>query len=157
MISLRDFRSLLDRHPDKAFQLRLPGGGSVPESFHITEVGRVRKDFIDCGGTVRSRESCLLQAWLGGDDDPRLATGKLAGIMRKAAPLLPDEDVPLEIEYEDTLISQYRVSEAAVISGAVVLKLEHKHTDCLAREACGVPEKNATPKASACGCGPSCC
>ena len=153
MITLSEFRTLLDQHPGKAFQIRLPDGGSVPEAFHITEVGRVRKDFIDCGGTVRSQETCLLQVWLGGDDDHRLATGKLAGIMKKAAPLLPVEDVPLEVEYEDGLISQYRVTDVVVSGAAVVLQLDHKHTDCLARELCGVP---AAPK-SACGCGPGCC
>lgn len=154
MITLRDFRSLLDQHPGKAFQLHLPDGDAVPECFHVTEVGRVRKDFIDCGGTVRAQETCLLQVWLGGDDDHRLATGKLAGILRKAAPLLPNDDIPLEIEYETSVISQYQVAEATVNGSAVVLHMAHKHTDCLAKEVCGIPER---PAASGCGCGPGCC
>ena len=154
MITLRDFRSLLSQHPGKAFQPRLPDGGSVPESFHITEVGRLRKDFIDCGGTVRAQETCLLQAWLGGDDDHRLATSKLANIMDKAAALLPEDDIPLEVEYEDGVVSQYPVREAIVTPAAVVLHLTHKHTDCLAKEACGIPER---PQTAACGCDPGCC
>lgn len=153
MITLRDFRSLLAQHPGKAFQLRLPDGYAVPESFHITEVGRVRKDFIDCGGTVRAQETCLMQAWLGGDEDHRLATSKLAGIMNKAASLLPNQDIPLEVEYEDQIISQFPVVGAEVADGAVVLQLAYKHTDCLAKEACGIPDKPS----SGCGCGPGCC
>lgn len=152
-MTLREFRSLLARHPGKAFQLRLPDGGSVPECFHITEVGRVRKTFIDCGGQMHDEETCLLQAWLGGDEDHRLATGKLSGIINKAMSFLPDEDVPVEIEYEDAVISQYRVPEAVVTDTAVVLNLTHKHTDCLAKEACGIPERAE----SGCGCGPGCC
>ena len=31
----------------------LPDGTSVPEHFHVTEVGLITKNFIDCGGTVR--------------------------------------------------------------------------------------------------------
>lgn len=153
MTTLRDFRFLLTKHPGKSFQIRLPDGASVPEAFHITEVGRVQKNFIDCGGTVRSQETCLLQVWLGGDDDHRLATGKLAGIMDKAGSLLPNLDVPLEVEYEYGIISQYHVTSVDVQDGAVILQLAHKHTDCLAKEACGIPEKNG----SSCGCGPGCC
>ena len=32
---------------------RLPDGSYVPEHFHVTEVGVVTRNFIDCGGTVR--------------------------------------------------------------------------------------------------------
>jgi hypothetical protein len=153
-MTLRDFRSLLAQHPGKSFQLRLPDGDAVPEAFHITEVGRIQKHFIDCGGSVHQQETCLLQAWLGGDDDHRLATSKLSGILSKAAPLLPNDDIPLEIEYETSVISQYSVTAAAVSDSAVVLQMEHKHTDCLAKELCGVP---AQPAKSSCGCGPGCC
>ena len=153
MMTLREFQSLLSQHPGKAFQLRLPDGDAVPECFHITEVGRVRKTFIDCGGEMHDEETCLLQAWLGGDEDHRLATSKMAGIMAKARSFLPNEDIPLEIEYEEGLISQYRVTEATVTDGAVVLHTAHKHTDCLAKEVCGIPEKST----SGCGCGPGCC
>lgn len=154
MLTLRNFRSLLADHPGKSFQLRLPDGNAVPESFHITEVGRVQKTFLDCGGRMHEQESCLLQAWLGGDEDHRLATGKLARIMDKARAFLPDEDIPLEIEYEHGLISQYRVSEARVTPAAVVLQLEGKHTDCLARETCGVADTAST---AGCGCATGCC
>lgn len=30
-------------------EIALPGGETLPAHFHITEVGRVRKDFVDCG------------------------------------------------------------------------------------------------------------
>ena len=33
--------------PEAAVHVRLPDGGLVPAHFHVTEVGRVRKDFID--------------------------------------------------------------------------------------------------------------
>jgi Family of unknown function (DUF6428) len=158
-MTLAHFRTLLAQYPDHAFQLRLPDGESIPEAFHITEVARVQKSFIDCGGTFRSSETCQLQAWLGGDDDHRLATSKLAGILTKAESLLPQQDIPLEIEYEDVLVSQYSVTEATVSDSAVVLHLAFKHTDCLAKDRCGIPQPaNAgAPAAQSCGCGPGCC
>lgn len=153
-MTFREFQSLLSRHPDKALQLRLPGGASVPESFHVTEVGRVRKSFIDCGGAHHELEWCSIQAWLGGDDDHRLVSGKLAGILAKASPLLPNPDIPVEVEYETSLVSQYRMTGAQVMGTTVVLELAHKHTDCLAKDRCGVSNE---PAAGGCGCGPGCC
>lgn len=44
-----------------------PDAAFVPAHFHITEIGRIQKDFIDCGGTVRSAVTCLLQVWVAHD------------------------------------------------------------------------------------------
>ena len=38
---------------------QLPNGASIPSHFHITEIGKFSKHFIDCGGKVR-REDTLL-------------------------------------------------------------------------------------------------
>lgn len=58
------FTFWLQRHPRHALNFILPGGQALPAHFHITEVGHVKRRFIDCGGTVRERETCLLQAWV---------------------------------------------------------------------------------------------
>jgi hypothetical protein len=38
----------------KNIAFKLPNGTLVQPHFHVTEVGRITKDFIDCGGKVRS-------------------------------------------------------------------------------------------------------
>lgn len=152
-MKLRELKQLLQSHPDKSFQLQLPDGSPVPVSFHITEVGHVRKKFIDCGGKMHEAESCQLQAWVGGDEEHRLANGKLLGVFQKAAAFLPGDDLPVEIEYEDAALTQYPITVAEVRADAVVLLLESKHTDCLAKEACGVPVEAG----SGCGCAPAGC
>jgi hypothetical protein len=153
-MTLRELQNLLSQHADKAFQLQLPGGSKVPVSFHITEVGHVKKSFIDCGGQFHETESCQLQAWVGSDEDHRIASGKLVGVLRKASFLLPDPEIPVEIEYEDTVISQYPVERAEISGAAVILHLTTKHTDCLAKELCVVPKPGE--KSAPC-CGPGCC
>src|SRR5947209_19008926 len=90
----------------------LPDGDFVPAHFHVTEVGRVQKDFIDCGGTVRSTTTCVLQVWVAEDFDHRLDTTKLAKIVRLAAPLLKATDLPGEVEYESGALSQFPVTAA---------------------------------------------
>ena len=151
-MKLHELKALLTAHPDKQFRLLLPGGEYVPIALHVTEVGHVRKNFIDCGGKTHSQESCQLQVWLGQDTDHRLSSGKLASILELAKDILPGDDLDVEVEYEDTAISQYRVEGHTVSDDDLTLQLAGKHTACLAPELCVVPVS-----ASSCGCGPSGC
>lgn len=135
---LSELKSLLARNTDRHFRLRMPDGSPVPVSFHITEVGRVHKTFLDCGGSLRERTTCQLQVWVGEDHDHRIETRKMAGILEKGEFLLPDGNVPVEIEYEDSVISQYTIEGHEITGDAVVLILANKHTECLAPELCGL-------------------
>ena len=139
-MKLSELKSLLTEHPNHVFRLQLPDGEAVPFSFHVTEIGRVNKTFLDCGGTLRESTTCQLQVWVGEDYDHRIETGKLAGILRKGESLLPDESVPVEIEYEKEVISQYTIESHETTTESVILKLAPKHTECLAPELCGLPD-----------------
>lgn len=157
-MNLQELKSLLALHPDRHFRVSLPDGSAVPHSFHVTEVGRVQKDFLDCGGTLRQSVACQLQIWVGEDYDHRIETRKMSGILAKAATLLPDETVPVELEYEDRVISQYTIRGHRVEQDAVILELANKHTECLAPELCGLPPLpgKRTGASSPC-CGPQGC
>lgn len=155
-MKLHEFKTLLEGNRDKAFRLQLPDASAVPISFHITEVALMHKTFIDCGGTLRENKSCQLQAWVGPDDDHRIASGKMADILGLAAKFLADDDLPLEIEYEQGSISQFEVESALVGETTVTFQLANKHTTCLAPELCLVPSSSQIP-VSSCGCGPSGC
>jgi len=115
--------------------------------------------FIDCGGKVHIAQTCQLQAWLGTDTDHRLRAGKMAGVLNqaKAKGVLPaGEDIDVEIEYEDKVISQYTVASFAVTEDAVVLNLAAMHIDCLAKDVC-LPQLPMVAGAVAGCCGPECC
>jgi hypothetical protein len=160
-MTLSELKSLLAGYADCHFRLCLPDGSPVPVSFHITEIGRVHKTFMDCGGTLRERTTCQLQVWVGNDYDHRIETGKMAGILEKGKSLLPDESVPVEIEYEDRVISQYTIEGYDLTEEAVILMLAHKHTECLAPELCGLqmPDLRLPAidgKSSCCGPGGHC-
>lgn len=152
-MNVAEFRAVLSANADAALHLMLPDGDFVPAHFHVTEVGRVQKDFIDCGGTTRSAVSCLLQVWVADDVAHRLTAGKLANVLRLAGPLLQSDELPVEVEYERDAISQFPVAAAEVTPSGVLFHLGTKHTDCLARDKCGVGEC-----APATGCAaPGCC
>lgn len=148
-------KNVLEKSGQAPVTFLLPDGDAIPAHFHITEVGYVTKRFIDCGGTVRSVETCQLQLWLGSDEAHRITAGKAASILDLGRPLLPNEDIEVEVEYEDCSISQYTVESAELQDGGIIVALGEKHTDCLAKESCGL--KDAGETESCCGGKTGCC
>lgn len=117
-----------------AFQL--PNGSLVPNHFHVTEVGKVSKHFIDCGGTVRKEEVVNFQLWEADDYDHRLHPEKLLHIIELSEKVLNLEDVEIEVEYQGETIGKFGLD----FDGKNFL-LTTKKTDCLARNSCGIPEE----------------
>ena len=149
-MNIREFQQHLEAHRDMPVAFQLPDGGFIPAHFHITEVGHVKKTFVDCGGTRRTQETCLLQTWVANDEDHRLPAGKLADIFAKSHDVLPDHELPVEIEFEDYVVAQFPVQDVRPVDGALTFTLGLKHTDCLAKEVC-LPNR-------CCGAGEtSCC
>ena len=69
----------------------------------------------------------------------RLDTSKLAKIITMARPLLAADDLPVEIEYQNTTVSQFPVVDAEMTPSGLLLHLNSKHTACLAPDRCGLP------------------
>lgn len=135
---LSEFTRLLKKHPEYHLLFVLPGNEEIPPHFHITEVGRVDKRFIDCGGTKRELSFCCLQAWVADQDEShRLPAGKLAHIIENASSALGSDELDVEIEYEDCcILCQYPIAELQIQEGLLRFHLTSKHTDCLARDVC---------------------
>jgi hypothetical protein len=150
-MKLKTLKGLLRENADRPLLFVLPDGDPIPPDFHITEVGHVVKNFVDCGGSVRSTATCVLQAWNAANDpDHRLTAGKLASILELAGAVVPSEDLEVEIEYEGCRISQYPLVDGGMEDGTLKFTLAGKHTDCLAKEACGL-ESSASEGGSCCG------
>lgn len=90
--------------------------------------------------------------------DHRLQASKLAGIFDRADGLLPNFDLPVEIEHEAPVLTQLTITRHAVGEKSLEFHLEHKHTDCLAQELC-LPDFSlpAIPGQSACNPSSGCC
>lgn len=112
----------------------LPSGEKVPAHFHVTEVGIITKDFIDCGGTVRHEKVANFQLWEADDYDHRLGAQKLLGIIGLSEKVLGMEDLEVEVEYQSTTIGKYGIEFQ---DGE--FHLINKQTDCLAKDKCGIP------------------
>ena len=136
----QQFTEILAAHSDSLLRFALPSGDYIPDHFHVTEVGRIDKNFIDCGGTRRTAAACSLQVWTANDLDHRLMAGKLAKIMRLARPILASDDLPMEIEYGAEVAAQYHVENVIQRDNQLIVALAGKQTDCLAKEQCGAGE-----------------
>src|SRR5712691_5890617 len=74
-MKLNELTALLRAHSDSIPRFILPDGEAIPAHFHVTEVGHVAKKFVDCGGTFRDSEACVLQTYVAGDFAHRLTSG----------------------------------------------------------------------------------
>lgn len=144
----------------KTIAFQLPNGNLVPNHFHVTEVGKVTKHFIDCGGTLRNEVVANFQLWEANDYDHRLHPEKLINIIELSDKLLNLGNLDIEVEYQGETIGKYGLD----FDGTNFL-LTSKNTTCLAQDSCGVPKEKSKVKLSdlqskqSAGCTPSsgCC
>ncbi len=113
----------------------LPNGNKVPAHFHITEAGRVTKDFVDCGGTIRSEKSLLLQLWVSIDFHHRLSSEKFLKILEIYERNFGEDDLEIEVEYQGETINKHGLEFE---EGKFYLT--QTNTTCLAKESCGIPK-----------------
>ena len=144
-MTLTELKQTLAAHPDLPLRFVLPDGQLVPAHAHVTEVARVDKHFVDCGGTRRAESYCRLQVWVADDTDHRLPAAKLHRILGLAAPLLPQESLPVDVEYEAGYIAQFPLESLAPENGELLLRLGVRHTACLAPDKCGVTPSAQRP------------
>ena len=137
----------------------LPGGEIVPLHFHITEVGMSTRNYIDCGGTVRTEMRATLQLWEANDFEHRLSPAKLSGIITQSESLFPISSLEIEVEYQQQTISTFGLDFA---NGR--FRLLNLQTDCLAKDKCGIPPEklkvsmaDMKPKQVTCTPGGGCC
>jgi hypothetical protein len=117
-MNIAELKKTLEQHPNKKLRFILPNEGTIPSHFHITEV---------------------LQAWVAAnDEDHSLEAGKLAKILGLAGKILPSDELSVEVEFEAPYISQFPIESANPEDDAIVFRLTVKHTDCLAKEQCGL-------------------
>ncbi|MEY4603835.1 MAG: hypothetical protein RIT43_1127 [Bacteroidota bacterium] len=154
---LSEFKTILEQKESVDF--RLPDGTSVPEHFHITEVGLLTRNFIDCGGKLREVKTINIQLWYSTDTEHRLKSDKLLKIIQQSENLIDLGDHEVEIEYQQETISKFGLAYD-----------EHKfvltptQTACLAEDQCGIPPsktrvslKELPKSASCCAPGTKCC
>lgn len=130
-MKLSELKNILSTSSNVEFQLE--NGTFVPEHFHITEIGSIEKNFIDCGGTIRQEKVVNLQLWNADDYDHRLKPSKLLSIIRLSEEKLGIQDSEIEVEYQSNTIGKFGLD----FNGNHFI-LTNKQTNCLASDSCGI-------------------
>ncbi len=132
----------------------LPNRSKVPEHFHVTELGIITKNYIDCGGTIRNEEVANFQLWTAEDFEHRIHPQKIIDIINIAEEKLGLKDLEIEVEYQSETIGKYglQFSEGEFY-------LIPSQTDCLAKDKCGIPDEkiSITDSAPSCSADSGCC
>ena len=147
-MKLSEIKTILPTLDNVEFQLE--NGTFVPKHFHVTEVGQIIKNFIDCGGTIRTEKVVNFQLWNADDFEHRLKPNKLLNIIQLSEEKLGMEDGEIEVEFQSETIGKYDLE----FNGKHFI-LKNKQTACLAQDACGIPE--AKVKVNLADVGTSCC
>lgn len=133
-MKLSEVKQILPTLENVEFQFE--NGTFVPEHFHVTEVGMITKNFIDCGGVIRNEKVVNFQLWNADDLEHRLKPGKLLNIINLSEEKLGIEDHEIEVEYQSETIGKYDLE----FNGKKFV-LRNKMTACLAQDACGIPSE----------------
>lgn len=147
-MKLSEVKSVLEKLQTVRFQL--PNGTLVPHHFHITEVGKTSRRFIDCGGVIGNKNFVHFQLWNANDYDHRLYPKKLISIIELSQKLLEIEDLEVEVEYQGQTIQKFGLA----FNGENFL-LTTTQTDCLAKGRCETPKNNQKKKSTTLG--KTCC
>lgn len=157
-MKLSQVKALLPTLENVTFKLE--NGSFVPEHFHVTEVGMITKNFIDCGGVIRTEKTVNFQLWNADDFEHRLKPSKLLNIIKLSEERLGIEDAEIEVEYQSETIGKYGLA----FDGTNFI-LQNKTTACLAQDACGIPQEKQkiklsqlqTAQTSSCSPNAGCC
>ncbi|MFN8437011.1 MAG: DUF6428 family protein [Cytophagales bacterium] len=130
---LSEFKNVLTQ--TDSVSVELEDGTAIPVHFHITEVGKISKQFIDCGGTVRTENKISLQIWFANDLEHRLSPHKLLDILKISEEKLNISDSEVVCEYQGVRsIEKYNLE----YNGKSFV-LKPTQTECLAEDHCGIP------------------
>ena len=133
-MTLRSLQDVLEANPRRFPRFVLPDGNYIPAHAHVTEVGHVVRNFIDCGGLTGKEEKVLLQTHAGNDTDHRLRSDRFAKILQLGNRVIPSPDLDVDVEYDCCVVAQYPIAEATPDGEHLNLILQRGRTQCRARE-----------------------
>lgn len=149
-MKIAEFKNALESTQELTFVL--PNGNIVPSHFHVTEIGLISKNFIDCGGVVREEKKINFQLWVADDVNHKLQAQKLLGIISLFENKFTKDDLEIEVEYQGETIQKFGLAFSDSN-----FKLTATQTDCLAKDNCGVTETKQKIKLAEIGESQSCC
>ena len=132
-MKLSQFKSQLENSEQFSFQL--PNGLLIPAHFHITEMGLMTKNFIDCGISIHNESKVTFQLWFANDFEHRLTATNALKIIEMSQKIIGTDDFEIEVEYQ----MQETIGKFGLDFANGNFQLTKKETTCLAQDSCGFP------------------
>jgi Family of unknown function (DUF6428) len=151
-MTFHDLKNVLEANPELFPRFVLPDGDCIPAHAHVTEVGHLVRNFIDCGGLTGKEEKILLQTHVGNDTDHRLRSDRFAKILQLGNRVIPSADLDVAVEYDCCVVAQYPIAEARSDGQHLNLILRLGRTQCRARE-----RREPETAAGCCATSAACC
>jgi hypothetical protein len=146
----QEFKQITQNNPAKEIKIYLPNGEIIPEHFHLTDIGTIAHNFIDCGGVVGSNSWVQIQLWVADDKDHRITTTTISKIITASEKILQNsdsEEIVIEYQHSDSA-TKYNVVNINV-GDNIIINLGVINTTCL--------EIERNPNTGKCGNNSSCC
>jgi hypothetical protein len=151
-MTFQGLQDVLEANSGRFARFVLPDGDYIPAHAHVTEVGHVVRNFIDCGGLTGKEEKVVLQTHLGNDTDHRLRSDRFAKILRLGERVIPSGDLDVDVEYDCCVVAQYPIAQATPDGEHLNLILQRGRTQCRARE-----RRESETTADCCATPAACC
>lgn len=151
-MTVHDLQVVIEANSKRSPRFILPNGDFIPEHAHITEVGHVVRNFVDCGGVTGREERIVLQTHVGNDTGHRLRSDRFAKILRLGNRVIPSADLDVDVEYDCCVVAQYPIIEARPEGDHLNLFLQRGRTQCRARK-----RRDSETAARCCVTSTACC
>ena len=151
-MTFHDLQNALEANPSRFPRFVLPDGDYIPAHAHVTEVGHLVRNFIDCGGLSGKEEKVVLQTHVGDDTDHRLRSDRFAKILQLGKRVIPTANLDVDVEYDCCVVAQYPIANAKRDGEHLNLILRRGRTQCRVRER-RQSETAATCCATSAACG----
>lgn len=159
-----EFLSLLQEHPNKSLRFEYKNGHYVGANYHITEIKNITIDAVDCGAKTDFWKETIVQLWESpSEKDKReyMSASKALSILTRVDAIKPmEKEVEVKFEYSNPSFhtAQLFVHGYDLSADQITLKLGVEHTDCKAKDECGVPmEVGVGQENNSCAPGSGCC
>jgi hypothetical protein len=148
MMTWREFKAVLEQHPELDLQFQYAASQRVNAAYHITEIKQAPITSVDCGGVVNQWTEVIVQLWepAGQQQERAMKVAKalsIVAIVEKALPLTEDAIVKIEFGNAAFDTRQMLPNNISVQNGELVVDLRPDTVQCKAQDrggSCGPAE-----------------
>jgi len=138
-MTTQDFIAQLRHQPDKQLVFVNPGGDTIHDGYHLTEIKAAKLQTVDCGGQKNRWNETVMQLWVPSDEPSQefMTAGKFLSIYDKVSRMI-DVDAAAEIRFEygdeNFFPSNYHVESIDKAGSELRVELRPPQTTCKARD-----------------------